>query len=185
MLGPAVCCWPRPRDWATLLPPPSGQLERDFQPGSRTRRPSDISRGYAMPMPLPIVPISGKINRVLIAGVLLCAAIWSLEATAFSQTRASSARSAAQGQAPHKSPPAASTKALTAMRRPVSPATTDNWTCANGIVDQNWSDPMNWDHGVPTAGSDVSIPNAGSTCAVNLNGSGNVNNLGILAVVEV
>src|SRR5207245_670511 len=111
----------------------------------------------------------------------------SLEATAFSQTRASSARSgsAAQGQAARKSQALAPTKALTTMRRAVGPATTDNWTCANGTVDQNWSDPMNWGHGVPTAGSDVSIPSAGSTCAVNLNGSGNVNNLGILPGGEV
>src|ERR1700738_3210461 len=62
---------------------------------------------------------------------------------------------------------------------------TDNWTCANGLFDQNWSDPKNWSQGVPTASSDVSIPNATSTCVVNLNGSGNVRNLGILAGGEV
>jgi fibronectin-binding autotransporter adhesin len=141
-----------------------------------------------MHMPLPIIPIPGKINRVLTAGVLLWTAIWSLEATTFSQTRASSprSRSAAQGQGPRKSQPVVPAKALTTRRRPLGPASTDNWTCANGIIDQNWNDPMNWDNGIPNAGSDVIVPNATSTCAVNVNGSGgNVSTLQIMAGGEV
>jgi len=41
-----------------------------------------------------LLPIPEKINRVLTAGMLLWAAIWSLQGTAFSQARGSSARSA-------------------------------------------------------------------------------------------
>ena len=41
-----------------------------------------------------LLPIPEKINRVLTAGMLLWAAIWSLQGTAFSQARGSSPRSA-------------------------------------------------------------------------------------------
>ncbi len=41
-----------------------------------------------------LLPIPEKINRVLTAGMLLWAAIWSLQGTALSQARGSSPRSA-------------------------------------------------------------------------------------------
>ena len=45
---------------------------------------------------------------------------------------------------------------------------------------------MNWKTGVaPTAGSDVIIPDATSTCVVNLTGSGTARNLRIMAGGEV
>lgn len=129
-----------------------------------------------MHMPLSVIRISGKIHRVLTAGTLLWAAIWSLEATAFGQARASSLRSgsAAQAQAPRKTQPSANAKALPATRHPVSPATTDNWTDKSGI-DNNWNTPGNWDSGLPTAASDVVIP-SGPT-APNLNVSPTIGTL--------
>jgi len=101
-----------------------------------------------MHMPLPI-PIPGKINRVLAAGVLLFTAIWSAPTPAFGQNF-------------------------------------DKWTCANKAVDRNWTDGMNWSTGVaPDSGSDVIIPDATSTCAANVNGSGNAGTLQIMAGGEV
>src|SRR3981189_495919 len=95
--------------------------------------------------PLLPIRIRGKINRVLTAGVLLWAAIWSAPTPAFGQGL-------------------------------------DTWTCGNGLFDQNWSDPKNWDNGVPTATSDVVITNA---CPSTVDQSVTIHNLGIMAGGEV
>ena len=54
----------------------------------------------------------------------------------------------------------------------------DNWTCANGATDKNWSDKLNWDNGVPTAGSNVVITNV---CPSIVDQSFSISSLGIVA----
>jgi hypothetical protein len=90
-----------------------------------------------MHMPLPIIRISGKINRVLTAGVLLWAATLVLQGTAFGQTQAHAGRLAAHRQLPL--------------------INADTWN--DGTGDALWSTTGNWSNGVPVSSSDVIITN--------------------------
>ena len=54
----------------------------------------------------------------------------------------------------------------------------DTWTCAAGGGNQNWSAPLNWDNGLPTASSDVVITNA---CPSIVDQPFTIHNLGIMA----
>jgi fibronectin-binding autotransporter adhesin len=91
------------------------------------------------------------------AGILVWAAVWGLYGTALSQTPSGAHQHAVKRQVP-----------LTNARL----TNVDTWTCSSG--DGKWSNPNNWDSGLPTDTSDVTITNA---CPSLMDESFGINNL--------